>query len=160
MEQKVQIDSLDTAKFSCPECNREKTMQLSQYSITKRKTKVKCKCRCGYTYIVVLTKGVEAIQYTQLLGTFISKGKIRCSGQMIIEKLNSKGLMLRTSIEQSFLPGLKIFLEFVLDDTKHSIVKKEVVVKAKQGKYLSAEFTSSEHSDNLGPYLFFNKLYI
>ena len=89
-----------------------------------------------------------------------TKVKCKCGGQMIIEKLNSKGLKLRTSIEQSFLPGLKIFLEFVLDDAKHSIVKKEVVVKAKQGKYLSAEFTSSEHSDNLKPYLFFNKLYI
>ena len=85
MEQKVQIDSIDTAKFSCPEYNREKIMQLSQYNITKLKTKVKCKC----------------------------------GGQMIIEKLNSKGLKLRTSIEQSFLPGLKIFLEFVLDDAKH-----------------------------------------
>ncbi len=40
----------------------------------------------------------------------------------------------------------------------YDIIQK--MIKAKQGKYLSAEFTSSEHSDNLGPYLFFNKLYI
>ncbi len=160
MDQRILIDSLDTARFACPECNRQKTMQLSEYNIRKRITKVNCKCRCGHTYMVTLEKMVETIQKTQLLGTFISKGQIKCSGKMIIKKLNSKGIMLKTNIEQNILPGLKLFLEFVLDDAKQSTVKKEVVVKAKNGKYLSAEFTTDEHYDNLGPYLFFNKLYI
>nr|NJM01210.1 hypothetical protein [Desulfobacula sp.] len=55
---------------------------------------------------------------------------------------------------------MRLFLEFVLDDAKQSIVQKEVVVKAKNGKYLTAEFTSDLHEDNLGPYLFLNRLYI
>lgn len=160
MDQIILIDSFDTARFSCPECNREKIMQLSAYDIKRQNTKVKCRCRCGHTYMVILEKKIESIQDTRLLGTFISKDGIKCSGKMIIKKLNSKGLMLKTNIEQHILPGLKLFLEFVLDDAKQSIVKKEVVVKAKKGKYLSAEFTSDEHYDNLGPYLFFNKLYI
>lgn len=159
MEQRVLIDSLDTAWFACPECNRKKSMQLSEYKIKKPATKVRCKCRCGHTYMVILEKKRKSTQDTQLLGTFISNGSIKCSGKMIIKKLNSKGLMLKTNIEQSIIPGLKLLLEFVLDDAKQSIVKKEVVVKAKKGKYLSAEFLSDEHYDNLGPYLFFNKLY-
>lgn len=160
MEQKILIDCLDTAHFACPECNREKVMQLSEYRIRRHRTKVNVKCRCGHHYIVILEKSIDAIQKTQLLGTFISNGNIRCSGKMIIKKLNSKGIMLKTNIEQNILPGLKLFLEFVLDDAKQSIVKKEVVVKAKKGKYLSAEFLTNEHYDNLGPYLFFNKLYV
>lgn len=160
MTQKIFIDSFDTAQFACPECKRGKIMQLSEHNIVKRTTKVRCKCKCGHSYIVILEKVAESIQKTQLLGTFISNGQMKCSGKMIIKKLNSKGLMLKTNIEQNIIPGLKLFLEFVLDDAKQSIVKKEVVVKAKKGKYLSAEFTSSEHYDNLGPYLFFNKLYI
>lgn len=160
MEQRILIDSLDTARLACPECNRGKIMQLSQHNIRKPITRVKCKCRCGHIYMVTLEKVADNIQQTQLSGTFISKGKNRCSGKMIIKKLNSKGIMLKTNIEQNILPGLNLFLEFVLDDAKQSIVKKEVVVKAKKGKYLSAEFTSEEHYDNLGPYLFFNKLYV
>lgn len=160
MEQIALIDSIDTARLACPECHREKIMQLSEYNIQKKTTRVKCRCRCGCTYLVILEKKIESIQKTQLLGTFISTGAIKCSGKMIIKKLNSKGIMLKTNIEQNLLPGLRLFLEFVLDDAKQSIVKKEVVVKAKKGKYLSAEFTTHEHSDNLGPYLFFNKLYI
>lgn len=160
MKQRIPIDSLDTACFACPICNREKVMQLSEYKIKRLRTRVNCKCRCGHTYEVILEKTVEATQKTQLLGTFISKGNTRCGGKMIIKKLNSRGIMLKTNIEQGILPGLKLFLEFVLDDAKQSIVKKEVVVKAKKGKYLSAEFITEEHYDNLGPYLFFNKLYV
>ena len=159
MEQTILIDSLDTARFACPECHREKIMQLSEYSIKRQNTKVKCTCSCGHTYMVVLEKK-ESAHDTQLLGTFISKGRMECRGKMIIKRLNSKGLTLRINVDQHILPGLKLFLEFVLDDAKQSIVKKEVVVRAKKGKYLSAEFTSDEHHDNLGPYLFFNKLYL
>jgi hypothetical protein len=160
MASRILIDSFDTARFACPECHRGKIMQLSEHKIRKRITKVKCKCRCGHIYLVTLEKTEQSIQKTQLLGTFNSKGHIKCSGKMIIKKVNSKGIMLKTNIEQKILPGLKLFLEFVLDDAKQSIVKKEVVVKAKKGKYLSAEFISKEHYDNLGPYLFFNKLYV
>jgi predicted RNA-binding Zn-ribbon protein involved in translation (DUF1610 family) len=158
MEQKIQIDSIDTAKFVCPECHKEKIMQLSQYTITRKNTKVQCKCKCGFSYIAVLTKNMEVIKETRLLGTFSSSEKAKLNGKLIIKKLNNKGLMLKTNTEHSFYQGLKILLEFVLDDAKQSIVKKEVVVKAKKGKYLSAEFITQEHDDNLGPYLSLHKI--
>lgn len=158
MDQHIVIDSLDTARFACPKCNREKIMQLSEYKINKRITKARCKCRCGHTYKISLRKQGLSTQNKQLVGTFISKGQIKCSGKIIIKKLNNKGILLKTNIEQKILPGLKLFLEFVLDDAKQSVVKKEVVVTAKKGKYLSAEFTSNEHYGNLGSYLFFNKI--
>ncbi len=160
MTQILIIDSLDTAVFVCPECHKTKVLQLSSYKVAQPETRVKCKCSCGYATEVILKKKYRCSKETTLSGTFMTRGKKCCSGRMIIKKLNSKGLMLKTNLEQNILPGLKMFLEFVLDDAKQSIVKKEVVVKARQGKYLSAEFTSDEHYDNLGPYLFFNKLYI
>lgn len=160
MNQTVFIDCLDTAQFACPECKRKKIMQLSEYKIKRRTSRVRVKCKCGHTYIIVMEKQNESIQDTQLLGTFRSPENSGCNGKMIIKKLNSKGILLRTNIEQHILPGLKLLLEFVLDDAKQSIVQKEVVVKAKRGKYLTAEFTTPEHADNLGPYLFFNKLYV
>lgn len=159
MEQRILVDSLDTARFVCPECHREKLMQLSEYSIHRQTTKVKCRCKCGHTHIAILEKTTEPVRNTQLSGTFISNGRLQCNGKMIIKKLNSKGLMFKTNIRQDILPGIKLFIEFVLDDAKQSIVKKEVVVKAKKGRYLSASFTSNRHHDNLGPYLFTNNLH-
>jgi len=160
MEQRVFMDSLDTARFACSECRREKIMQLSAYDIRRHSTRVRLKCKCGHACIVVLEKMVEAPKSMQLLGTYTAKDRARVCGKMIIKKLNSKGMMIKTNIEQDILPGLRLFLEFVLDDAKQSIVKKEVVVKAKNGQYLTAEFTSPLHDDNLGPYLFLNRLYV
>ncbi len=160
MKEIIKIDSLDTAKFACPECKKTKVMQLSEYKLKQDTTRVKCNCRCGHSFKVILEKKNNMAHKTELFGTFVSSGTIRCSGKMIIKKLNSSGVMLKTNLEQRIIPGLKLMVEFVLDDAKQSIVKKEVIVKAKQGKYMSAHFVTDEHYDNLGPYLFFNKLYV
>jgi len=160
MEQKVMIDALDTALLVCPQCKRTETLQLSEYKLTKRHTRVKYKCSCGHTYIAILEKKSPPRHTTLLAGTFISTGDIKCSGKMIIKKLNSKGITLKTNMDQKILPGLNLILEFVLDDAKQSIVKKQVRVLARNGRYLTAEFIADEHEDNLGPYLFFNKLYV
>ncbi len=160
MEQKVNIDNLDTARLVCPECNRTETLQLSEYKLTKRHTRVKYKCSCGHTYMAILENKSDPQQDTMLTGTFMSTEDSRYSGRMIIKRLNSKGITLKTDIDQEILPGLNMVLEFVLDDGKQSIVKKQVRVLARNGKYLTAEFTAEEHYDNLGPYLFFNKLYV
>ncbi|MBA3009180.1 MAG: hypothetical protein KKF12_20825 [Proteobacteria bacterium] len=160
MEQKIIIDNLDTARLACPQCKRTKTLQLSEYKLIKRLTRVKYKCNCGHTYLAILEKQSSPQKDTMLAGTFISRGNLRCSGKMIIKRLNSKGITLKTNIEQKILPGLDLMLEFVLDDAKQSIVKKQVRVLARNGRYLTAEFTCAEHYDNLGPYLFFNRLYV
>jgi len=160
MEQKIIIDNLDTARLACPECERSNILQLSGYKLIKRHTRVKYKCNCGHTYIALLEKKPVPPRDRMLAGTFTSKGKLGCSGKMIIKRLNSRGLTLKTNIEQRILPGGNLMLEFVLDDAKQSIVKKQVRVLAMNGRYLTAEFTSTDHYDNLGPYLFFNKLYV
>ena len=160
MEQKVMIDALDTALLVCPQCKRTETLQLSEYKLTKRHTRVKYKCSCGHTYMAILENRSDPRQNTLLAGTFMEMGEVGCSGKMIIKRLNSKGITLKTNMDQNLLPGSNLVLEFVLDDGKQSIVKKQVRVLARNGRYLTAEFTEEEHYDNLGPYLFFNKLYV
>jgi hypothetical protein len=159
MQFKVLVDSLDTARFTCPECSREKVMQLSGYRIKPGPNKVKCRCACGYEYIAVLEHQPEPVHHTQLLGTFVADDdKIKCSGKMIVKKLNTRGLMLKTNITHKIPPGTRLVLEFVLDDAKQSIVTKQVMVTAKKDKHLSAKFLSGTHDDNLGPYLALNRV--
>lgn len=160
MEQRVIISSLDTARLTCPECRRTKILQLSEYKLIKRITRVKYTCRCGHTYLAVLEKRSGKDKNTNLAGTFSVQNGKRCAGKMVIQKLNSEGLTLRTNLEQDILPGISLEVEFVLDDAKQSVVTKDVRVLARNGRYLTAEFLSKDHYDNLGPYLFFNKLYV
>ncbi|WP_022667021.1 hypothetical protein [Desulfospira joergensenii] len=160
MEQKILIDSLDTALITCPKCGNKKILQLSEYKQVKSLTRIKCRCSCGHTQRAVIEKRSGPDQDIRLAGTFLAKGKTRCSGKMTIKKLNSNGITLKTNTDRKLPPGLSLMLEFVLDDPKQSIVQKEVMVLARSGRYLTAEFVSKNHQDNLGPYLFFNKLYM
>jgi hypothetical protein len=160
MEQRVKISSLDTARLTCPECRRTKLLQLSEYKLMKRITRVRFTCSCGHVYFAALEKKSGLEKETHLAGTFVSRGSIRCAGKMVVKRLNSAGLTLRTNLEQRLPAGITLLLEFVLDDAKQSVVKKEVKILAKNGKYLTAEFIEKDHYDNLGPYLFFNKLYV
>ena len=121
--------------------------------------KVRCRCKCGHAYSVFLQKRSDAKHQTHLAGTYRTQGKNRSIGKMIVKKISAKGLMLKTNIGAHLVPGLTMMLEFVLDDAKQSIVKKEVVVRACSGRYLSADFLSDEHYDNLGPYIFFHRIY-
>ncbi|MFO7751935.1 MAG: hypothetical protein R6V41_02315 [Desulfobacteraceae bacterium] len=159
MTQTVMIDCLDTAEIVCPECKRQKVFQLSEYPIRSGRVKVRCRCKCGHVYSVFLKKQDDAKHQIHLAGTYISRGENRSIGRMIVKKITAKGLMLKTNFGGNLMPGLKLVLEFVLDDVKQSIVRKEVVVRACHGKYLSAEFASDDHRDNLGPYIFFNRMY-
>lgn len=159
MEQRVKISALETADLTCPECGRKKTLQLSEYKLSKRFTRVKYTCGCSHTDFVVLERRSGREKTTALAGTFTTMDEKECTGKMVIIRLNSTGLTLRTNVDEKLLPGITLSVEFVLDDPKQSVVTKQVQVIAKKGRYVSATFTQKEHFDNLGPYLFFNKLY-
>ncbi|MCF8044577.1 MAG: PilZ domain-containing protein [Desulfarculaceae bacterium] len=159
MASTVIIDCLDTAEIECQECGRKKIFQLSEYPIRDGKVRVRCRCRCGHVYSVRLQKRNEERAETHLAGTYVTRGRNRSIGKMIVKKISGKGLMVKTNLGENLMPGLKMVLEFVLDDVKQSIVRKEVVVRACHGRYLSADFISEDHRDNLGPYIFFHRLY-
>ena len=158
MANRIVIDSLDTATLRCPNCDRQKVMQLSQYKIRKPVTRIKCCCACGHTFRAVLEQRGRNMKNMHLWGTYASREHERWCGRMTVRRLNSRGVTLMLNLNQKIIPGYKLQVEFVLDDAKQSTVKKEVVVTAADGRFISAEFSSREHFDNLGPYLLFNKL--
>lgn len=160
MEQRVIISPLDTARLTCPQCRRVKTLQLSEYGLVRRLTRVRYTCKCGHTFRAALEMRPGTNQNTRLTGTYTNLDNARCRGGLVVKKLNSEGITLKTNRDQNILPGINLRVEFVLDDAKQSVVSRDVRVLARSGRYLTAEFASKEHFDNLGPYLFFNKLYV
>lgn len=159
MEQRIKISSLDTAVLICPDCRRTKILQLSEYKLEKRFTKMKYTCRCGQICLVILENRSGQNHHKCLAGTYTALGNNYGSGPMVVKRLNSQGITIKTNKEQAIIPGIDLEVEFVLDDAKQTVVKKDVRVTAGQGRYLTAEFLVSNHVDDLGDYLFFNKLY-
>ncbi len=156
----LMVDSLDTAKFQCPACDRIRLFQVSKYNMTPPRTRVRYTCRCGCSVVAILERGKTQKKEMLLFGTFKSLTDRKWGGRMTVKKLNSKGLVFKTTIDHKIRPGHRLRLEFVLDDAKQSIVTKEVIVAAVSGHFISAQFVSREHFDNLGPYLLFNQLVV
>lgn len=159
MELRIQVSSLDTAILTCPDCGLTKILQLSEYKLEKRFTRMKYSCRCGRVCMVTLESSSRQNHHRCLAGTYTALGSRRSTGPMVVKRLNSQGITLKTNKDQAILPGIDLEVEFVLDDAKQTVVKKDVRVTARQGRYLTAEFLVSNHVDDLSDYLFFNKLY-
>ena len=158
MVQKISIDSLDTATLVCPSCGRRKVLQVSTLSLSRLETRVKANCACGRQCHVILVKQDLRKSDLQLPGTYATPGASKRQGRMTVKRLNSRGLVFMINTGQDLPVGQKLCVELVLDDVKQSIVKKEAVVLAAGQRFISARFSCPDHFDNLGPYLFFNRL--
>ncbi|WDP90040.1 MAG: hypothetical protein HUN04_10095 [Desulfobacter sp.] len=161
MENRVKITPLETARLTCPQCERSKTLQLSEYKLTKRFTRVKYTCNCGETFVTTIESRAGQKKDIRLAGTFTLKGKTGKTlgtGRMVITRMTAEGLTMRLDTETKVPARSFLEVEFVLDDAMQSVVTKKVRAVAKNRHFLTAEFTSTKHLDNLGPYLYFNKL--
>lgn len=155
MTLRYKIDSLDTVKLPCPRCSGTSVVQVSKYRFTRHETPVRHRCSCGYTSRFVLVKRNLSDHGLNLLGTYAAIDPPKFTGRVTIREINNTGLIFVPGGSGKFTPGKRILLEFVLDDGKQSIVRRTVTVKAAGGGYVSATFCSTDHFDNLGPYLFF-----
>ena len=56
MTSKVYVTSKQMATFTCPQCNRSKTVDVSKYASLDKIVRVNVKCPCGNAYKAVLEK--------------------------------------------------------------------------------------------------------
>jgi hypothetical protein len=158
MMERVLVDGLDTATVTCPSCGGKKVIQVSALPLSGPETRVRARCSCGHCCHVILERLDLRAADLQLPGTYTTHGAVKEYGRMTVRRLNRAGLVFMVTVGRDLFPGQKLFLEFVLDDVKQSIVRKEGVVAAANRRHVSVRFLSLDHFDNLGPYLFFNRL--
>ena len=56
MVTKVYISDTNTATIVCPQCDKNKTVDVSRYVALDQTVRVKSKCSCGHTWTSVLEK--------------------------------------------------------------------------------------------------------
>lgn len=161
MEHRVKITPLETAELTCPNCRRTKIIQLSEYKLTKRFTPVRFTCNCGEAVTATIENRPGQKKDIRLAGTFTLRDKeekVLDSGRIVITRMTARGLTMRLDAPTKIPANTTLDIEFVLDDAMQSIVSKRVRPIAKKGRFITAQFTSQKHLDNLGPYLYFNQL--
>jgi len=157
MTEKVYITSQQMATFVCPKCSRSKSVNVSEYFNLDKLIKVNVKCPCGHAYTSILEKRKQYRKETHLPGTYIhfTDGQPVHRGLMTVENVSATGLKLQLNDELRCALGDKLEVEFSLDDTHRTGIKKLVIIRNINGPYIGVEFGPTEALDKaLGFYLF------
>ncbi len=151
MALKVYLNKDNTATFNCPECDRSKIADVSEYIGAAVAIKVNCKCKCGHEYSVSLERRRNFRKVTDLPGRYITKDNDR--GVMTVKDVSYVGIGFKMNTPPTFSIGDKVMVEFKLDDPQRSLIKREVNIISMRGSIVGAKFCTVDHYDGLGPYV-------
>ena len=151
------MTSKQMATFSCPQCSRSKTVDVSKYATIDKLITVKVKCPCGHAYKAILEKRKQYRKETNLPGTYIHfiDGQPRNRGLMTVRDLSTSGMKLKLNVKQNFAIGDQLRVEFHLNDAHRTLIKKTVIIRNQRDQFIGVEFAPFEAVDKaLGFYLF------
>jgi hypothetical protein len=155
MTERIFVNQDGTATIICPQCGKLKQADVKKYLELESCVRLRCRCICGYSYVSELERRKFIRKKTNFPGSFnrISNGS---QGLMKVCDVSRSGLKLQMSKNEKFVPGDELHVEFRLDDSNRSIIKKYVVVRKIEDGFIGVEFKSMDHYDQLGAYLMFN----
>jgi hypothetical protein len=94
---------------------------------------------------------------TNLPGSFVHlvDGRQVGSGLMTVKDVSTTGLKIQINARHNFIVGDVILVEFNLDDSHRTLIKKKVIARNIFGQNIGTEFAPTEAIDKaLGFYLF------
>ncbi len=179
----ITLNKENMADIRCSKCLKNRSVDMSKYKDMDRAIRFKTKCRCGHSDTVFLNRRDKFRKNTDFFGVYtnLSSGKEGQKGEMTVMDVSRAGLRMEISHiklkvkehdvsvvtgEQATFDhkikkpvdkinvGDKLFVEFRLDDTKKTLVKKEVIIRWMKMPYIGAEFSSQSLFDgSLGFYM-------
>ena len=156
MVEKVYITNTNMATFICPQCKKTLTVDVSMYAQMEKTVKVKSKCSCGNTWTSVLEKRKQYRKGANLKGIYkyIVDGEEMDRGKMTIVDISAGGVKLKLDVDRNLKTGHLLKLEFKLNDSKQTLMKKTVIIRNASSPYYGAAFRDADLYDPvLGFYL-------
>lgn len=156
---KIYVNEDNTGTFVCPKCQKTKVKDLSRYMQNKTAVRLKARCSCGHSYGVFLEKRKKFRKPANLPGNYrscaIDADPQDTAGTLTVKDLSYSGLRIQLEVPPRFGVGDSLYVEFRLDDTHRSRVRKKVIVKNIEGLSVGLSFASLQNHDSaLGFYLF------
>ncbi|TWI74335.1 PilZ domain-containing protein [Desulfobotulus alkaliphilus] len=145
------------ATFICPACGFSAIRDVSRFMDVKSTIHIRCLCKhCSHQYRVLLERRSFVRKSTSFTGRYKSRNNIQSQGVMTVLDISRSGLKMQILIPQKLSAGDVLELEFRLDRGSCPLIHREGIVKnILGGKTIGLEFSSSNHTDALGPYLAF-----
>ena len=170
----IYVDSENKATIACPGCGKSKTIDASKFMKIDGPVKIKYKFKCDYcarklkkfkdpnnsdspkhTNIVVLERRKSYRKKVDLPGILIDQcGK---KEMIVVNNLSRSGL--KFSLKSAWPLNIddKVTIQFHLNNSSKTLIKKETFVKKIDGTVISVEFSSirsfSETDKAIGFYL-------
>jgi PilZ domain len=137
---KVYVMSRNAAALTCPSCHSTKIANLAQYTHTTSPIKAKCRCGCLFDVPdVVLEVRKFYRKRTRLPGSY-AKTVVDTIGCMTVHDVSFTGVRFHTDKEHDLAVEDVLGVRFVLDDQKHTEIRRTVVIRHIQGRVIGAEF--------------------
>jgi hypothetical protein len=164
----IYVNSENKATIDCPGCGRSKTIDASKFMKRDGPVKIKYKYKCdycarktqgsdlsGHTSIVVLERRKFYRKKVQLAGIFVDHRDKK--EVIVITDLSRTGLKFKLKSPWPFQLEDKISVEFHLDNTQKTFIKKASMIKTIDDLMISVEFSSthtySESDKAIGFYM-------
>jgi len=143
----------NTAVLTCPHCGRQKDFLAESFKGYKHKLKVKCSCNNAFTAILEFRDKVR--RKTYLKGTYINHSRGNSSGDFITQDISVTGLAFSSLDIKNFKEGDEISLEFTLEDSFQTKIKKKAIVRNVRQRLIGCEFEKTEETfdSKLGNYV-------
>ena len=142
--QKAFVSNNNRVTFSCPQCKNTRTVDVTKYKALEKAVKIKVHCTCGNDYPVMLERRKQFRKAVSLPGTFtrIYNERRAGKGTMVVKDVSRNGLLIRVNDSAHINVGDILEVDFKLDDSKRSLIQKEVVIRKISGYDLGTEFLS------------------
>ena len=145
----------DQATIICPKCNVSRTANIAKLLKSEIQIKINCKCKCGHHFRAFIERRKYYRKNIELPGLFYSLNDM-IKTFMIVKDISRSGCKIKVNpANNTFHVGERIYLEFNLDDSSKSLIRKEATIRSNRGKFMGVEFDSIEQYDKLGRYLMF-----
>lgn len=144
--QRVHISSDNTATFACPSCKKMRTVNIADYAGLDKAVKIKVRCPCSHQYPVMIERRRQFRREVAFPGTYtrIINGRAMDSGSMVVKDVSRTGLKIRVPDSQHLNAGDTLEVVFRLDDPRKSQIRKQVVIRKKEGGDLGVQFLASD----------------
>jgi hypothetical protein len=179
----ITLNKENMADIRCSKCLKNRSVDMSKYKNMDRPIRFKAKCSCGHSDTVFLNRRDKYRKPTDFFGVYtnLSSGKEGQKGEMTVLDVSRAGLRMEishaklkvkehdvavvTGEQASFEHkikkpvdeinvGDKLLVEFRLDDTKQTLIKKEVIIRWMKMPFIGVEFSSqSLYDGSLGFYM-------
>lgn len=151
-EQRVFIDKDNLATICCPKCNYLMVEEITENQ--EGGIRIEYTCRCGHTYEVFLERRHFYRKSTHLQG-FCTRATQDLS--VVVIDISLTGVKFKCDQANEFKIGDILYIEFQLDDPKHSTILKKIKIKTIDYPLVGAEFLNTEDRPKIMPYLYIEK---